>query len=167
MPPPGSARTLVLFRRIHDQYGPQGFGRICQTLLALTFKVEKFRVTKNPIGVPDILSRREEGEGGFALEVKTSEERQVLLPEREIEGLTSSGLTPTLAVLSFPEIDPRWYLVGIVGLTPGVHDVARLSRRPPIDVGFDVNRTFRAVLGERLDLVMNNLEELERLLRDC
>src|SRR5579859_179529 len=165
MPIPGSARTLVLLRRIHDQYGPQGFGRVCQTLLALTFKSAGFKVTKNPIGVPDILARRESRGSGFALEVKTSEEKHIVLPERELNGLTASGLTPALAVLSFPDIDPRWYMVDIVGLAPGAHDVTHLARRPLVDVGFDVNGSFRAVLGERMGLVMENLEELELLLR--
>lgn len=167
MPIPGPARTLVLLRRIHDQYGPQGFGRICQTLLALTFKSAGFKVTKNPVGVPDILSHRGVGGGGFALEVKTSEEKHVVLPERELRGLTASGLTPTLAVLSFPDFDPRWYLIGIAGLAAGSYDVTRLARRPPVDVGFDVNSAFRAVLGERIGLVTENLEGLELLLRDC
>jgi hypothetical protein len=163
---PGPARTLVLLRRIHDQYGPQGFGRVCQTLLALTFKSVGFKVTKNPVGVPDILSRRANGVGGCALEVKTSEEKRIVLPERELRGLTDSGLTPALAVLSFPDIDPRWYIVDIVGLVPGAYDVTHLARRPLVDVGFDLNGVFRVVLGERMGLVTENLEELELLLRD-
>jgi hypothetical protein len=133
----------------------------------LTFKSERFEVTKNPIGVPDILSRRAAAGGGFALEVKTSEEKRVVLPERELSGLTASGLTPALAVLSFPEADPRWYLVNAVGLAPGSYEVARLVRRQPVDVGFDVNHAFRSILGQRAELVMTNLEELELLLRDC
>jgi hypothetical protein len=163
---PSPARTLVLLRRIHDKYGPQGFGRVSQTLLALSFQAQGFRVTKNPVGVPDIMARRQTPAGGFAIEAKTSQEWRVTLPERELKGLTDSGLTPTLAVLSFPDRDPQWFLIDAKDLSTGTYEIARLVRHARINVGFDVNLVFRTVLGERIGMVMENLEALDSLLRE-
>lgn len=163
---PGAARTLVLLRRVHDKHLAQGFGRVCQTLLGLSFKAAGFEVTPNRIGVPDILARRPGIAGGFAVEVKTSEERRIVLQARELEGLVNSGLTPTLAALCFPDPNPQWYLVDSRGLSAGTFDIDRLALRPSVDVGFDVNMTFRTILGERIDTIMENVEELDSLLKD-
>lgn len=165
MPALSPARTLVLLRRLHDRHGAQGFGRVCQTLLAISFKSAGFEVTKNPVGVPDILARRAGPSGGFAIEAKTSEERRVTLQERELKGLVDSGLVPALAILSFPEPDPLWYLIDATKVAPGNYEVIHLARRPRVDVGFEVNSVFRTVLAERADSAMENLEELDSLLR--
>lgn len=160
-----SARTLALLRRIHDRHGPQAFGRIGQTLLALSFHSQGFKVTKNPIGVPDILARRENPLGGFALEAKTSEGGKVSLQKRELKGLLDSGLTPTLAALSFPDRDPEWLFVEAHDLLPGIYEMVNLARRRRVDIGFDANFAFRTVLAQRIDLALDNPEDLEPLLR--
>jgi hypothetical protein len=138
---------------------------VSQTLLALTFQSQGFKVTKNPVGVPDILAHRADSSGGFAIEAKTSEEGRVTLQERELKGLVDTGLTPTVAALAFPDRDPRWFLIVGSGLPAGTYEMIHLARRPRVDVGFDTNSVFRRVLGERIGLVMENLEGLESLLR--
>jgi hypothetical protein len=156
-----AARTLALLRRVHDQHGPQSFGRIGQTLLALSFQAGGFKVTKNPVGVPDIRALHDNPARGFAVEVKTSEGGKITIQSRELKGITESGLLPTVAALWFPHVDPRWLLVDGREVTPGTYEMIQLARRRPVDVGFDVNQTFRLLLADRIDTILANPQRLD------
>jgi hypothetical protein len=162
--PVSSARTLALLRRVHDRHGPQSFGRIGQTLLALSFQACGFKVTRNPVGVPDIRALHDDPARGFAVEVKTSEGGKVTLQDRELKGITESGLIPTVAALWFPHSDPRWLLVDGRDVIAGTYEMIQLARRRPVDLGFDLNQTFRALLASRVDSILANPGALEESL---
>jgi hypothetical protein len=159
--PVSSARTLALLRRVHDRHGPQSFGRIGQTLLALSFQASGFKVTKNPVGVPDIRALHDNPARGFAVEVKTSEGGKIILQDRELKGITESALIPMVAALWFPHSDPRWLLVDGREVTAGTHEMIQLARRRPVDVGFDVNHVFRTLLADRIDTILANPQGLD------
>ena len=121
-------------------------------------------MTKNPIGVPDILATRDSRSSGFALEAKTSEDGRIALHERELQGLLDTGLTPTVAVLSFPDREPHWIFVDARTLTSATYELNRLARKPRVDLGFDVNLVFRMILAERIEAALERPESLDALL---
>lgn len=155
----------MLLRRLHSRHGQQAFGRIGQSLLALSFKTEGYNVANNAVGIPDIRATNGASNLGFALEAKTSEKGRVTLSQRELKGLVYSGLTPTVAVLSFPDPKPQWHLLDARSLQAVTYDSARLVLSPAVEVGFDVNSRFRALLGEHFESLMDRPEVLDDLLR--
>jgi Holliday junction resolvase len=122
-------------------------------------------VTKNPIGVPDILATRDNPPVGFAVEAKTSEDGRVSLQERELQGLLHTGLMPTIAILVFPDPEPRWFFVDARAVMPATYEAIRLARLRQVQLGFDANLIFRAIVAERTEAAMERPETLDLLLQ--
>ncbi len=98
------------------------------------------------------------------MEVKTSEGGRITLQDRELKGVTDSGLTPTVAALWFPHSDPRWLLVDGRGITAGTYEMVQLARLGAVDVGFDVNHAFGTLLADHIEMILANPQALDELL---
>jgi Holliday junction resolvase len=133
-------------------------------MLALAFHAQGFRVTKNPIGVPDILAIRDEPRAGFAVEAKTSEDGRVSLQERELDALLNSGLMPTVAILAFPDPEPRWIFVDARTVAPATYELIRLARHRQVELDFDVNLAFRSVVAGEIEAALERPDTLDDLL---
>jgi len=139
-------RSLALLDELYAQHQAQGFGRLMQLLLALTFQDEKYRIVRNSVGVPDLVATKDNPRLGYALEVKTGTQKISLSP-RDIQGVVSTGHVPVIAVLIFPDPLPRWLFVDARSIQPGTYAKHQLSRKPKVTLEFDANITFRSTLA--------------------
>ena len=94
--------TYERLKNVHEKYGPQEFGKLCQKLLAIAFQMA---------GYPHILERGVQGvdvDAGsdaadkYAIEVKTTMTRCIKFEQKDVDGLQKrkeDGYQPMLAVL--------------------------------------------------------------------
>ncbi len=156
---PGPVRCLALLTALHERHGPQVFGQQMQRLLAHTFRRAGYAVTSNAVGVPDFIASKGSLRVGYAVEAKTG--TTLVLSERELEGVRTSTHTAVVAVLVFPDHDPRWIFVDGRALDPGQHRVYRLMRKRAVRLDFDPNDLFARTLAELYESALDGARALE------
>jgi hypothetical protein len=161
--PPDPLRVVALVHQLQDRFGPQEFGQIVQTLLALTFHQAGFEVLRNTVGVPDLLLSRPETREGYAIEVKTGDEK-ITLSQRDLDGVLSGGRTAVLAALFLSDPSLHWFTVDARRLRPTSYRRYELDSRPPIDFGFNLTEKFSRVLTKNHPVSMEGPGPLARLL---
>lgn len=161
--PPDPLRVVALVHQLQDRFGPQEFGQVVQTLLALTFHQAGFQVLRNTVGVPDLLLSRPETREGYAIEVKTGDEK-ITLSQRDLDGVLSGGRTAVLAALFLSDPSLRWFTVDARGLRPIRYRRYELESKPPIDFGFNLTEKFSRVLAKSHPVSMEGPGPLARLL---
>jgi len=139
-------RGLALLDELYAQHQSQGFGRVMQLLLALTFQDEGYRVVRNSVGVPDLVATKKDSRLGYALEVKTGE-RRISLSPRDIQGVVSTGHVPVVAVLIFPDPEPYWLFLDARSIEAGTYAKRQLIRKPKVPLVFDATAAFRKTLA--------------------
>ncbi len=154
-------RSLALLNELYARHQSQGFGRVMQLLLALTFQEAGYKVVRNSVGVPDLVATREEPPIGYALEVKTGE-RKIPLSPRDIQGVLSTGHIPVVAILVFPDPQPHWLFLDARNIAPGVYGKHQLARRPKVLLEFDANATFRSTLAAHHSTAMQGTSALSQ-----
>lgn len=160
-----AGRTIALLESLLAQVGAQSFGRVMQKLLAHTFRQRGYWVMSNAVGVPDFVAVRPGSTDGYAVEVKTAQGRALQLKERELKAVQMAEHTPIIAVLLFPDIDPRWLLLDARKLRVGSFDPIRLARVPSVSVGFAIDDEFKCTLAEFHDAAMTSSYALDRALQ--
>ncbi len=161
--PPDPLRVVALVHQLQDRFGPQEFGQIVQTLLALTFHQAGFEVLRNAVGVPDLLLSRPETQAGYAIEVKTGDER-VTLSQRDLDGVLSGARTAVVAALFLSDPSLRWFTVDARHLRPSSYRRYDFDSKPPIDFGFNLTEKFSRVLAKNHPVSMEGPGPLARLL---
>jgi len=161
---PTSSRCIALLDALLEDHGPQGFGRVMQKLLAHCFRRHEYWVMNNPIGVPDFVAVRPGKVQGYAVEVKTATGRKLQLKERELKAVRMSDHYPVVAVLIFPDLNPRWLCIDAHGLQPGALDTRSLVRYQRVTIDFDLDSEFRAVLAEFHEAAMTSSYALDHAL---
>lgn len=159
---PDPLRVVALVHQLQDRFGPQEFGQIVQTLLGLTFQQAGFEVLRNTVGVPDLLLSRPDIRVGYAIEVKTGEER-ITLSQRDLDGVIAGGQTAVLAALFLSDPSLRWYTVDARHLRPIGYRRYELESKPPIDFGFNLAANFSVVLAKHHSVSMEGPGPLARL----
>lgn len=162
-PAPDSLRILALVQQLQDRFGSQELGQIMQTLLALTFRRAGFQVVKNAVGVPDLWAFHAGVSLGFAIEAKTGD-TTISLSKRDLEGVMSTGQTPTIAAFFLSDPTPRWWLIDARSLRATTYRRYELTVKPAIEVGFDVTDQFSRTLAERFSIAIEGPGPLARLL---
>ncbi len=162
-PAPNPLRILALVQQLEDRFGPQEFGQVMQTLLALSFRRAGFQVVKNAIGVPDLQASRSGGPSGFAIEVKTGGDT-ISLSKRDLEGVMSTGKTPVVAAYFLSDPTPRWWFVDAKSLKATTYHRYEVSAKPAVEAGFDLTDMFSRTLVERFSIAIEGMGPLARLL---
>lgn len=159
-----ASRCIALLEALLQRHGPQGFGRVMQKLLAHCFRRQAYWVISNAVGVPDFVAVRPGRVQGYAVEVKTATGRKLLLKDRELKAVTMSDHYPVVAVLIFPDLDPRWLCLDAHALRSGALDTISLVRKSLVAVDFDLSKEFRAVLAEFHGAAMTSSYALDHAL---
>jgi len=160
-----SNRCIALLDSLLELRGPQGFGRVMEKFVAHCFRREGYWVISNAIGVPDFVAVRPTKPRGFAVEVKTATGRKLQLMDRELKAVAMSEHEPVLAVLIFPDLNPRWLCVDANSLRSGAIDIIALHRKPQVLLDFDLNTEFRAVVAEFHEAAMTSTYSLDHALQ--
>ncbi|MDG6898902.1 MAG: hypothetical protein JRN24_04085 [Nitrososphaerota archaeon] len=160
---PNPLRVVTLLQQLKQRFGPQEFGQIVQTLLALTFRKAGFGALKNTVGVPDLVISRPGSGGGFAIEVKTGESK-ITLSRRDLDGVLTSGKVPVVAALFLSDPSPHWMLTDARSLRPLSYRRFELEGKPTVDPGFAVTEGFCRILVKNHAVSMEGPTPLARLL---
>ena len=113
--------TYERLRRLHERYGAQEFGKVCQKLLAISFGMAGYgHVVERGVQGVDVDAAEENGER-YAVEVKTTTRQLVQFEQKDAEGLENrrkDGYQPLLAVFRL-FLFSEWYFVKADRLKPG------------------------------------------------
>lgn len=97
-----NTETYQRLKKLHEKYGPQEFGKLCQKFLALAFHMAGYRhIVERGVQGVDVDAANESGEK-YALEVKTTGSKFVSFEPKDVDGLKKrekDGYQPVLAVL--------------------------------------------------------------------
>lgn len=89
-------------KKLHEKYGPQEFGKLCQKFLAIGFRMGGYtHIVERGVQGVDVDAAREEGEK-YTVEVKTTVAQSVNFEQKDADGLQKrkeDGYQPVLAVL--------------------------------------------------------------------
>lgn len=89
-------------KKLHDKYGPQEFGKLCQKFLAIGFRMGGYsHVVERGVQGVDVDAAGEKGEK-YAIEVKTTAGKYINFEQKDVDGLQKrkeDGYQPVLAVL--------------------------------------------------------------------
>ena len=99
---PMKTETYDRLKKLHDKYGPQEFGKLCQKFLAIGFRMAGYsHVVERGVQGVDVDAAGEEGEE-YTIEVKTTSGKSVNFEQKDVDGLQKrkkDGYQPVLAVL--------------------------------------------------------------------
>jgi Holliday junction resolvase len=116
-----SFETYRLLTELHGKYGAQEFGKLCQKLLAIAFRMAGYgHVVERGVQGVDVDAVRENGER-YAIEVKTGREAFIVLDQNDFRALDArriDGYRPVLAVLRLA-LFSEWYFVEATTVRPG------------------------------------------------
>lgn len=91
-----------MLKELHDKYGAQEFGKLCQKFLAIGFRKAGYNhIVERGVQGVDVDAAGEKGEK-YSIEVKTTTAKSVKFEEKDVEGLQKrkeDGYQPVLAVL--------------------------------------------------------------------
>src|SRR5262245_8749391 len=98
-----SVRVYDYLTQVRDGFGPRECGKICQKLLAISFRMAGCNhVVERGVQGVDVDACSPDGEK-YTIEVKTTVNNQVALQPKDVEGLCQrrhqDGYQPVLAVL--------------------------------------------------------------------
>lgn len=156
---PDPVRCLALLTTLHERHGPQVFGQQMQRLLAHTFRRAGYHVTSNAVGVPDFVASKGSPPIGYAVEAKTG--TTLVLSQRELEGVRTTAHIAVVAVLIFPDHEPRWMFIDGRAIDAGQHRPYRLVRRPSVRLDFDANDLFARTLAHLYESALAGARALE------
>jgi Holliday junction resolvase len=89
-------------KNLHDKYGPQEFGKLCQKLLAIGFRMAGYsHIVERGVQGVDVDAAGENGEK-YSIEVKTTVGQSLNFEQKDVDGLQKrkeDGYETVLAVL--------------------------------------------------------------------
>lgn len=96
------AKIYELLKKLHDKYGPQECGKLCQKFLAIGFQMAGYNhIVERGVQGVDVDAAGESGEK-YTVEVKTTVTKSVNFEQKDVDGLQKckeNGYQPILAVL--------------------------------------------------------------------
>ncbi len=119
--------AFLILRQLQQSSFSSDFGKICQSLVALALRENGFdHVVNRLVEGVDIDTSGDLGQ--FAIEVKTTEGREVLIGEKDIKGWKDRSrdrYAPVLAALRMSLLS-EWTLCDATDLPKGAHRIQRL-----------------------------------------
>lgn len=152
-----TARKLEKLHQCHEKE----FGKVAQKLLALTFAEMGFRLAEErAVQGVDIDLVDEETGNKLSFEVKTGQSSQVMIGDKDIEGLecrrVNDGYGPYFAFLFKPHyIGEGWIIVPAKRLKKGSHNAMRLASMDDGSLSQEVNAGFPGVVERTFDDLMD------------
>lgn len=91
-----------MLEKLHNKYGAQEFGKLCQKFLAIGFQMAGYsHIVERGVQGVDVDAAGESGEK-YAVEVKTTVRKSIKFEQKDVDGLQKrkeDGYQPVLAVL--------------------------------------------------------------------
>lgn len=143
---------------------PSDFGRLAQVLLALSFQEIGFSINHfQQVGRPDFLAQRAGQK--YAVEVKAPGRDAVLLKEEDLMGVNNLGHLPTVAVLTYPDIDAQWLLLPSISVSPHLYTKVMLKKYNVAELSLEINASFLNILHKDREAISKGASNLRNLIR--
>lgn len=143
------AIVFETLRRIRDKHRPSEFGKIAQKLLTIAFSRLCFEVKERSIQDVDIEAVKDDLK--YWLEVKTTDKDEVVIEEKDINGLRQCELlhggVAGYAVLKISLLSD-WIIALSGNIKPGTVRIGRFSTRKILPLQDDVNKLFPSIVKE-------------------
>jgi Holliday junction resolvase len=100
-------------KKLHDRYGAQEFGKLCQKFLAIGFRMAGYsHVVERGVQGVDIDAAGEKGDK-YTIEVKTTLKKSVNFEQKDVDGLQKKKVDGYLGVLAVLRLDrfANWLFV--------------------------------------------------------
>jgi hypothetical protein len=161
--------TYRLLSRLHHRHGAREFGKICQKLLALTYRLAGFaHVVERGVQGVDVDAGN--GRERYATEVKTTQKGSVPFQQKDADGLSgraTDGYIPLLGVFRLASLS-GWYLARAEVLRPGVLLIESLRPYRFKDLEQRLQPSFEeAVEGHFEGILAGSQAYLDRVLREA
>jgi hypothetical protein len=160
--------TYRRLRMLHDRHKAREFGKICQKLLAMTYRLAGFRHVVER-GVQGVDVDAGDGEERYATEVKTTQKTSVPFQQKDADGLSgraTDGYVPLLGVLRLAPLSD-WYLAHAEALRPGVLLIESLRLYRFKDLERRLQPCFNQVVASHFEGVLTGSQAyLDRILRE-
>jgi len=164
------AAAFLLLKQLQQSSIGSDFGKICQSLLALALRENGFdHVVNRLVEGVDIDAAGDLGQ--FAIEVKTTESREVLIGDKDLKGWkdrSRDDYAPVLAALKISLLS-EWTLCDASDLPKGSHRIQRLRLHEVIPLTQVVNSHFDPIVQKHVATLLtltqrSPLEYLKALL---
>ncbi len=156
-------RIYGIINGLERRHTASDLGRICQCLLALTFKERDFRISNFQLsGRPDFCAQR--GTESYALEVKSPTTAEVLLKEEDLSGISQLGMIPIIAVLTYPELECRWILADAEAIPAKKMPKTYLKKFSKLRLESEINASFLQILEKYKDYANVGVDSLREIL---
>jgi hypothetical protein len=134
---------------LYDRHGPREFGKLCQKLLAITYRRAGFiHVVERGVQGVDVDAAG--GQAKYATEVKTTINGAIVYQAKDVAGLAArraDGYLPLLGVLRLSPLSD-WLLADAEHLEPGRLALDKLRPYRRHDLENDLRPLFAAVVDE-------------------
>jgi hypothetical protein len=152
---------------LYDRYGPREFGKLCQKLLAISFRHAGFiHVVERGVQGVDVDAAR--GQAKFATEVKTTINGEIMFQAKDITGLNArraDGYLPLLGVLRLSPLSD-WLLADAEHLAPGRVAIDKLRAYRRHDLEAQLRPLFAEVVEQHAETALTEAQSyLDRVLR--
>jgi len=92
-------------KKLHDRYGAQEFGKLCQKFLAIGFRMAGYsHVVERGVQGVDVDAAGEKGDK-YTIEVKTTLKKSVNFEQKDVDGLQKKKVDGYLGVLAVLRLD--------------------------------------------------------------
>jgi len=108
-------------KKLHDRYGPQEFGKLCQKFLAIGFQLAGYdHIVERGVQGVDVDAAGEKGEK-YTIEVKTTVKKSVNFEQKDVDGLQKKKVDGYLGVLAVLRLDrfANWVFAKVETIKPG------------------------------------------------
>ena len=165
------AAAFLLLRQLQQSSISSDFGKICQSLVALTLRQNGFdHVVNRLVEGVDIDASGELGQ--FAIEVKTTESRDVLIGDKDVKGWRERSRDHYVSVLAALRVSllSEWTLCDASDLPKGSYRIQRLRLHEIAPLTHVVTSNFDATVQKQVPRLLSltdrsPLEHLKTLLR--
>jgi hypothetical protein len=134
---------------------PSTFGRLCQSLLALSFLQAGYEISHFQfVGRPDFVAKRDLL--SYSVEAKAPSGPTVILKVQDLMGIRGLGHKPIVAVLSYPMLSTAWLIVDATRLAPGTYTKLKLKTLSDPILQREVSENFFEVVSNFAERMLEN-----------
>lgn len=136
-------------RQIRDKHGPSEFGKVAQKLLAIAFCRLCFEVKERSVQDVDIEAVKNDLK--YWLEVKTTDQDEVSIGEKDVSGLKQCELlhggVTGYAILKVSLLSD-WFIASSKNIKSGTVRLGRFSTCRILPLEDDINKVFPSIVKE-------------------
>ena len=136
-------------RQIRDKHGPREFGKVAQKLLAIAFCRLCFEVKERSVQDVDIEAVKNDLK--YWLEVKTTDQDEVIIGKKDVSGLKQCELlhggVTGYAILKVSLLSD-WFIASSKNIKSGAVRLGRFSTCRILPLEDDINKVFPSIVKE-------------------